>query len=189
MCYGLKATLWRDLSTHRTFHLYYLCIKLPVLSCLCPKLSGYSSEHNTKGKVLQCVVSNRDGRDGQPGIYCSYTMPTPITASHKCWLHLGYLCILPEDPETGILAATFSFLKQGLNILKRQTNKQNFYAVLKKTGLQAAPGVWPLSNSIFVLAGLLEKRKAVEWQLQLCSSPCESSEPASRALETPRLDW
>lgn len=172
-----------------TEHFIYINYVLSSRYFLVSALSSQDIAVSTTIKVLQCVVSNRDGRDGQPGIYCSYTMPTPITASHKCWLHIGNLCILPEDPETGILAVIFSFLKQGLNILKRQTNKQNFYAVLKKTGLQAAPGVWPLSNSIFVLAGLLEKRKAVEWQLQLCSSPCESSEPASRALETPRLDW
>lgn len=32
-------------------------------------------------------------------------------------------------------------LKQGLNILKGPTNKPSYCAVLKKTGLQAAPGV------------------------------------------------
>lgn len=85
------------------------------------------------------------GMEGMVSLeYIAHTLcppPSPSLPATNIDSIIGNLCILPEDPETGIFSCNLLILKQGLNILKGLTNKQNYCAVLKKAGLQAAPAV------------------------------------------------
>ena len=93
-------------------------------------------------------------QQGEQGPWALATLPKEhaATTPHQC---CQFLKIFQEKPEVGFLTAIFLFFNIGSICLKSLWRSN-------KACLQTESGLRPVSNTIFALAGLLEKKNAME---------------------------